>query len=151
MKKSKSAAKKGKFQKELVGLKQMMMSGDNFKDIYNHFFDVLGENPEFIRLSKRAKHPVLKKVVGGIGEHLFKKEVTVTHFMLMKLPKTKFYHGTCFMEGQVAGLFFFEDVDMGIFAVLTGPPNTLFVRFSTVTEHPGDTATLSPFRSNSIH
>ncbi len=154
MKKSKSAGKGGKFQKELQELKQVLITGDDFMKMYDFYFDLFGLNTEFKRSCKKAKHPRLKRLIAMIGEQMYKREVTITRFNLMKLRNSHFYHGKVFLEKSIGDLFFFEDIDMGVLAVVGDLPQTFFIRFSTLDgdpDDPDDPVMVTPIRSDSIH
>ncbi|MCP4347674.1 MAG: DCN1-like protein [Desulfobacterales bacterium] len=150
MKNSNTSAK-SKYIEKLSDLKQKLATGDNFSDIYNYFFDHFGENNEFMRMSKKAKNPMIKKIISFVGEQLFKKKVDITHMMLLKFPKSDFYHGACFIDGKMGGVIFFKDIDMGMLSIVKEYPETLFIRFSTVQMETGDPVTVSPFKSKMIH
>ncbi len=149
--KNSNTSTKSKYIEKLSDLKDKLLTGENFSDTYNYFFDHFGENNEFMRMSKKTKHPVIKKIISSIGEQLFKKKVDVTHMMLLKFPKSDFYHGACFIDGKMGGIIFFQDIDMGMISIVKEYPETLFIRFSTVQMETGDPVTVSPFRSKMIH
>jgi len=138
-----------KFEKEVLELKEKVQTGTNFSEIYNFFFDYLGESDEFNDICKKAKHPVLKQFLAHLGERVFQKKVTIIHFMLLKFPKQKFYHGSFFMEGKIGGIIFFEDIDMGIFSVVNNYPETSFIRFSAL--RLGNSVNYPAVQSKSIH
>jgi len=150
--KSQSAgAGAGKFTHELSILKEKLVTGDNFSEIQNYFFDCLTENDEFIKRSKRTKNALLKKTISVVAEQVFQRKVTLTYMMILKYPEASFYHGTCFVEGKIAGMLFFEDIDMGLFAVQMKHPETSFVRFSMVMPESGSATLISPYRSEMVH
>ncbi|MCB0490696.1 MAG: hypothetical protein KDC99_19645, partial [Cyclobacteriaceae bacterium] len=64
-----------------------------------------------------AKNPLLQKILTVLGGQIFHGDVEITHLMLLKLSKTQFYHGSCFIQGRMAAVFFFEDIDMGMACV----------------------------------
>jgi len=140
-----------KFTHELSILKEKLVASNKFSEIQDYFFDCLGENQEFMKRSKKAKNALLKKSISFVAEQVFRKKVTLTHTMILKYPKTSFYHGTCFIEGRIAVMLFFEDIDMGLFAVQMKPPETSFVRFSMVMPESGSDTLVSPYRSKLIH
>lgn len=148
----KNKSKGGKFRNELDGLKEKLITGDEFNEIHSYFFDRLGENSEFMEGSKRAKNPMLKTTIKALSERLFQKKVTISHMMILKYPKTPFYHGSCFVEGRIAGLIFFEDINMGMFSVVINYPETSFLRFSMIqSESVSESSRISPIRSKMVH
>ncbi|MDM8516218.1 hypothetical protein QUF76_08480 [Desulfobacterales bacterium HSG16] len=153
MKQSRPGTKSFKFKKELTMLKDKLISCEDFSEIHNMFFDLLAENHDFLRLSKKAKHPVLKQAAAAIGKKLLQKEVEISLFMLLKYKKYNFYHGTCFIDGHIAGIFFFQDIDMGMMSLSVNPPYTSFMRFTSIIVDKDDDQTppLSIGRSKAIH
>lgn len=150
MKKTQSRASRAvKFESKVLELKEQVQTGSDFSKIFNFFFDYLGEEDEFNNICKKAKNPALKKFLGILGERLFQKKITLTHFMLLKFPKHKFYHGSFFIEGKIGGVIFFEDIDMGIFSVVKDYPETSFMRFSAVKL--GASANFPAVQSKAIH
>ena len=89
-----------KYAADLAKLKELLQTADNFGDIVKYFFDHLGDDPTFIKLSKPAKYPLVRKTLEHVAASLFKQEVTVTNLLLLKLSKSQFYHGACFIQGR---------------------------------------------------
>lgn len=118
--------------KKLSILKDMLVAAKDFRDPWNYFFDHFGDDPEFIRkVGRRAKEKGLIKVIAQVGRELFKKStIAVSNLFLTEIPKYHFVHGSCFVEGRIATLMFFEDIDMGLIAVSMGGDLTMFARFS---------------------
>lgn len=134
------------FEKHLDELKRRLMVEENFNGTFGYFFDHLGENPDFLKLGKRAKNPDLKKIVQVIGKSVLDKEVIVTKVLLKFLQKQRFYHGGCQINERAAILFFFREINMGMVAMLhsTIDFNMSFVRFTTF-ESPNKHLTLQSF------
>ncbi len=150
--KSQSAgAAAGKFTHELSILKEKLVASEKFSEIQDYFFDCLGENQEFMKRSKKAKNALLKKSIAFVAEQVFRRKITLTHTMILKYPETSFYHGTCFIEGRIAVMLFFEDIDMGLLSVQMNPPETSIVRFSMVMPESGSATLVSPYRSKMVH
>ncbi len=148
-----SKSKLFKFEKSLLTLKDMITIADDFKEIYNYFFDHLGDDLDFLDLGKRSKNPFLKQVLGVIGEQLFKEKVEITQLMLTKIPKHSFYHGPCLMNGKMASVLFFEDIDMGLLSVVMslGSYRTDFIRFSSIQMENGKDVIYCAPKSKTIH
>ena len=119
-----------KYAADLAKLKELLQTADNFGDIVKYFFDHLGDDPTFIKLSKPAKHPLVRKTLQHIAASLFKQEVTVTNLLLLKLSKSQFYHGACFIQGRPVNILYFEDIDMGIVCAASTYPYMLYARFT---------------------
>jgi|LGVE01.1.fsa_nt_gb hypothetical protein len=142
-----------KFEKELLTLKDKLLTAKDFREPYQYFFDNLAENSIFLGLGKRAKNPLLKKILTIIGKELFKEDVTVTNLLLTKIRKHHFYHGPCFIQGKMAGVIFFEDIDMGMLSIVMSLKSyeTSIVRFSSVKMESDKTIFFHPTESTTIH
>ncbi len=110
-----------RFKDRLDTLKTKLTTGDDFGAIYDYFFTHLGEDNGFLDYGKRAKKPALKAILKKFGEYMFGEEAQVTNLMIINTRKTKFYHGSCFINGRIAGIFYFEDIEMGMAAVTMSP------------------------------
>jgi len=119
-----------KFAADLARLKELLQTADDFGDIVKYFFDHLGDDPTFIKLSKPAKHPLVKKTLQHVAASLFKQEVTVTNLLLLKFGKYPFYHGACFIQGRPVNILYFEDIDMGIVCTASTYPYMHYARFT---------------------
>lgn len=144
-----------KFEKELNRLKEKLMTADDFSEVYDYFFDHLGENAGFIKMGKRAKNPILKKLLEMIGEQLFKEEGKVSNLLLTKISKPMtFYHGPCFINGRMGSVIFFKDIEMGMVSLVMeiGGDEVKFIRFSSLElDGSGESLFVNSPRSNTIH
>jgi hypothetical protein len=120
--------------KKLSTLKDKLMEAKDFREPWNYFFDHFGDDPEFMmKAGKRADDTVLKQVIAHVGQELFNTpKVSVTNMLLTEIPKYHFIHGGCFIQGRMATLIFFDDIDMGLLAVSMGGHETMFARFSSI-------------------
>jgi hypothetical protein len=138
--------------KKLSVLKDKLMIAEDFKEPWDYFFDHFGENRAFLRLGKKAKSSMLKAVIRAIGEKVFQREdITVNHLLLTELKAHKFIHGAGFMQGRVVTLFFFKDIDMGLFAMSMGGGEISLARFSSMKIENGKDVFLAPSISRAIN
>lgn len=107
-----------KFAAELKTLKEQLQIADNFGEVMKYFFDHLAERDDFLRAGKKAKNQLVKQSLEVIGQQVFQRPVTIANLMLIQLKKQHFYHGSCFMEGSIANVIYFEDIDIGLAAVV---------------------------------
>lgn len=106
------------FDTEMATLKNLLQTSENFRDVVDYFFTNLTERfPAFMGAGKRAKNPLIRKTVELIGNQVFQKKVTVSYLILLKLSKYRFYHGSCFIEGKMCNILYFEDIDMGMVGI----------------------------------
>ena len=119
---------------QLLTLKDKLVTAKEFKEPLDYFFDHFGEDPDFFEVGERADNPFLESMVAIIGKELFKKEeILVSHFLVVEIPGYHFFHGTCFIQGNVSNFLYFEDIDMGLLAVFISAMRvTQLVRFSSL-------------------
>ena len=114
-------------------LKEKLMVAKDFNKPWEYFFDHFGENPAFLDLGERTENPTLEAAIIQIGKQVFQREdVTVSHLLLIEIKAHKFIHGTCFLQGKVVTVFFFYDIDMGLFAASLGGSEVSLARFSSM-------------------
>ena len=116
----------------LATLKDKLIHATNFGDVMNYFFDHFGEDPDFIALGDRAEDAFLQAVFEEVGGQIFGGKVRVTNVLLTRLPEQQFVHGGFLLNGQLGNVFYFEDLQMGLMAVVVSvaPSETRMVRFS---------------------
>jgi hypothetical protein len=116
----------------LATLKEKLVQAGRFADVATYFMDHFGENPEFMALGERTRHELLEAVLGQIGQQLFGGEVTIRGLVLTRLADEQFIHGGALINGCLAMVIFFEDVEVGLATLAPPPPaETKFARFST--------------------
>jgi len=130
-------------------LKDKLMAAVDFKEPWDYFFENFGEDPEFFKFGKRAKLPILKEVVTKVGQRLFKQEkILVSDFLLTQIARHHFFHGACFIEGKIATILFFDDIDMGLIAIFLKGSEISLARFSTVQLEKEKEVFLAPLSAN---
>jgi hypothetical protein len=116
----------------LQTLKEKMAAAKEFSDVWNYFFDHFGCNPAFIQLGERVEHPFLQQVFIQVCAKLFPSHVLMTRMLFTRLAEQQFIHGGLTINGRLASVLYFEDVQMGMMVVAPPHPgaNTDYVRFS---------------------
>ncbi len=117
---------------KLDTLKEKLEISENLADVWNYFFDHFGHNQAFIALGHQANNPLLEAVVSKIAEHVFHHEVEIDDVLLTELPSKNFFHGACSIQGNLANVLYFDDTDIGTFAMprYPGSGEIIFARFS---------------------
>jgi hypothetical protein len=108
------------------------MHAKEFSEVWTYFLDHFGEDPDFMSLGEPARHSFLEMILGQVGRQLHGKPVPLVDLLLKRLPEQGFLHGACTLGGQLASLLYFEDIHMGLMAVVwsISPPETKFARFT---------------------
>jgi len=121
-----------KYETKLAKLKDLLQTGDDFGEIMQYFLDHLGDHQDFINMGKRAKNKLVQEALLYVGKKLFQTDVKVTNVLLTEVKKAKFFHGACFIQGCFANLIYFEDIDVGMVAVLRSPHSSYveYIRFT---------------------
>jgi hypothetical protein len=119
----------------LETLKEKLISGADFAEIMNYFFDHFAENHEFMKLG-RVQHSNLVETITAqaAASALGKDTVVIREMRIVRLPRQKFCHGPCFIDGHIATLFFFEDIQTGMLAIALSAKGgqMLFARITAV-------------------
>jgi hypothetical protein len=107
---------------------------DDLGDIMSFFFDSTEANPEFLGRGKQSRDPLLDSILSEIAKTLFGKNSKVQQALCVRLPDDQFIHGTCMIEGKMGNYFYFEDIEMGLVAIIMSfsSSKTQFARFSRV-------------------
>ncbi len=119
------------FHYKIEQLKELLQNSDNFSEIFDYFLRELADHENFLQKCKKANHPKLKQIVKQVAQSALQSEVQITRYMLLKFPALPFFHGGFFANGNLASLFFFQDVDMGLMSISLFPlsSETRFTRF----------------------
>ena len=127
---------------KLGQLKEKVFAADDLSSAYSFFFDHLGNNPSFMQRGKRAKHEIITAVLKTMCNDIFGDKSKVTNVKLFNAAKTSFFHGICQMNSKPASVLYFEDIEMGMIAIMAGPAfgQFTYVRFSATSVEPKDTS-----------
>ncbi len=122
-----------RFTEHIEKLKQMLVSEDNFGVTFTYFYDHLASDSGIFNICKPTKKPLIKTILKSMANQMFEKGGQVTNLFLIQPRKSPFVQGTCFINGRMGNLFFFEDIDMGMVALLSAPGSDMvhFIRFTS--------------------
>lgn len=120
------------FREKIQALKNMLVTNDEFKDTFKYFFDNLGENEAFVGGGKIVKSKIMKGTLDSVSRQIFGVPATIAHLRLLKTGKENFLHGSCFLNGKVAVILYFEDINTGMLGISMSPATgqMSYVRFS---------------------
>jgi hypothetical protein len=113
-------------------LKEKLVNSKDLSVVGNYFFDHFGENPEFLDLGKPGRNAVLEAFITALGQKLCGGKCKISNLLLVHVPNTRFIHGGCFINGRMANVIYFEDIEVGLLCLVPAKPDgqTMFSRFS---------------------
>jgi hypothetical protein len=125
----------------LETLKEHLVKNPEFIKTLEYFHDHLAENDWFLtkKVSHRSKAEKVRLIVQKAVESYVKKErVKLFDDVFLKVRDTQFYHGAFKVEDYFGSFLYFEDIDMGIVALIRlGDPNTHMIRVTSRMLFPG--------------
>ncbi|NJL59685.1 MAG: hypothetical protein HC887_08640 [Desulfobacteraceae bacterium] len=93
-------------EKDLLALKEKLITAKEFVEVGDFFFDI-SRNNEFFKSGRKTKNSMLKGIIQAIAEQLTgKKDIVLTHFLLINIEKYKFWTRCIFCRGKTFGFFF---------------------------------------------
>lgn len=116
----------------LEDLKEKLVNSKDLSVVGNYFFDHFGEDSDFLDLGKPERHEVLEEFIAALGHKLCGGKCVVTNLLLIHVPDTQFIHGGCFINGRLANVIYFDDIEVGLLCLVPAKPDgqTMFSRFS---------------------
>ena len=117
---------------QLEDLKKKLVTAKDLSEVGNYFFDHLGEDSDFLDLGKPGRNAVLEAFIAALGRQLCGGKCTITKLLLIQVPGTHFIHGGCFLNGRLANVIYFDDIEVGLLCLVPTKPggDTVFSRFS---------------------
>ncbi|MGH7170790.1 MAG: hypothetical protein ACRELG_10965 [Gemmataceae bacterium] len=119
----------------LQELKQKLLHDKDLAPVWAFFLDHFAEDPSFIALGDRVDHPFIEAVLAQVSHQLFPRDGAVIGILLTRLAEQQFLHGGFFMGLRPGGVFFYEDIGMGLLAVPDLPPS-IEVKYARFSGHP---------------
>ncbi|EWY42784.1 hypothetical protein N825_00380 [Skermanella stibiiresistens SB22] len=119
------------YKRKLEEMKRILATDDDFGRVYRIFFDDVVTDRAFMALGEKNQSPLLRATLRIIGEDLLGTSCRVTGLRLIKLGRDKFVHGCCDINGHPTTLIYFEDIDMGMTAMIRDMA-TMVVTYSRV-------------------
>jgi hypothetical protein len=117
---------------QLAELKNKLVSATEYIKVWEFFLDQFGENPDFIALGDRVRHPFLEAVLSRVAHQLFKSDIDWDNVFLTSLPEHQFIHGGGPVKGGLINVMYFDDIHTGLMCAMmpTKMGEMKFVRFS---------------------
>ncbi len=127
-------------QERIATLRKKLAEATDFLELWEYFLTHFAENPEFHELGRPAEASFLLEVIGELGSKLLNQQaIRISQLMLIEIPEASLFHGACLIEGRLAGLMFFQDLDMGLMALSEISGKTMLARFSIRNPKGGET------------
>jgi hypothetical protein len=109
---------------KLDELKKQIAEATDFMKPFVYFMDHFGDSEEFIDFGDRVSHPKLEAMLALCAANLVGKDLIgheaprVSDFLIVQVHDSPFLHGACRVNGKVANFIYFDDVQLGLMAVL---------------------------------
>jgi len=117
----------------LDDLRRDLESTDDFSGVLSRFISEFAEDPDFLRRGFHVDEPVLAPIVEQIVRSVLGEKAVIGIMTLRRLTPVPFVHGAVIVDGLPGLVFWFEDRDVGLFAVPSpGLQETHLCRFRTV-------------------
>jgi hypothetical protein len=118
---------------KLADLKNELVNTNKFFNVWEHFLDQFGEDPAFIKLGERVRHPLLEAVYNQIAQQLYNAKVNWDLIIFTRLTEHGFIHGGGPVGKALLNVLYFEDIQMGMVCAATpfASDEVKFMRFST--------------------
>jgi hypothetical protein len=116
----------------LQKLKQKLRQEPILADIWRFYMDHFIDHAEFANMGEPLHSEQLEAALVNTCRQMFadKGELLIAEFMSIYLAKYRFFHGSVRIEGRYGGMFYFEDIKMGLLAIPGEPPMVKYSRFS---------------------
>jgi hypothetical protein len=114
----------------LQNLKQKLVQAQDFSDVWEFYMDEFTDHVEFIEVGRPVSHPFLEAVIPKICQQLFGQDVTIANLLIISIPEHQFYHAPFQADRRIGGVFYFEDINVGLLAISAQFPPTDEVKYS---------------------
>jgi hypothetical protein len=122
----------------LADLKKMLVEATNFQSVDRYFSDHFGEDRAFVARGRPSRHKRFRAVLAAAADGFFeKKGAAITNRILLEVPEEHFIHGVMLIEGLPANVMYFDDIEVGLLAIITGPGDHVsYLRISPLAVRP---------------
>jgi hypothetical protein len=109
------------YRKKLDELKSMLVKAEDFSTVQSFFFDHVTCHRSFVQASEPAKNDKLEAILKLTGGQILGKECSLSGLMMLEVKEHSLFHGGVFMNGCIATIIYFSDIDIGMIAVDRAP------------------------------
>lgn len=114
---------------EFDDLRREFAAATDFSKFWDYFLDNWALNPGFMDMGGPAHTEEFMVLVKYIADRMFGRKTSPSNMRLIKVPEARMAHGVCMLEGGMAGIVYFEDLEMGLLAAPTPDGRTNYARF----------------------
>lgn len=108
-------------------LKQRVISAENFSETFDFFFQNFAEDAAFYDRGEVSTNELLPKIMKRTGEEFYGENCEVSNYRMTEITKENFIHGTCFLDGNIALVMYFTDLNIGLASISMGGARFNFV------------------------
>jgi hypothetical protein len=114
----------------LHDLKEKLVNGKNFSEIWHFYMDHFADHQEFVELGEPAQSKRVEAAIAaacqkmlsippkkGFGDPAKLNTPKIAKFFLIKIPEYQLFHGPVQVGKRMGGMFYFEDIKTGLLAV----------------------------------
>lgn len=114
---------------KLATLKAKLQEAREFREVISYFLDEIATTPNFMELGQVVEHPFLESVIHQVGLKCFAHPLRIHGLLLRRLSEQQFIYGGCIVNEHPGTMFYFEDVQTGLFTLAITGQETKFARF----------------------
>ena len=111
-----------RFAMQAQALRKLLEASTDVVEPWVWFQERFAGAPEFFGMGVAREHPRLWAVVRGIGSRFFGPAVAQPYDrVLAYVSELKLWHGACRLGPHATAVFYFDDIDHGLTAMLRAP------------------------------
>lgn len=132
---------------KLLKLKRLLQTATDLQEPSEYFWEELANDPAFLAAGKFRTNPRLQMIIEFAACHALGREQTARMLLLRRIPKLKFWHGSCLFGSMMSQVVYFDDIDQGLLTIVEDPVTAMthYVRISTVeVDGLGDAVPVNP-------
>jgi hypothetical protein len=125
--------------KKLKELKHKLVNDKDLSDIWLFYMDHFVDDPKFTDLGKPAENQYLEAILQKSCEQMFGRVIKITNFLLIHIPQYRLFHGPLQVEAHIGGVIYFDDIQVGLFAMseaFSPTGEVKYSRFYIAQDHP---------------
>lgn len=123
---------------QLAVLQEKLVQAENFSEVWDYFMTHFAEQPGFMNHGDTVRHPVVEAAIAAAAMQVLGPQAKIDRMLLVRLPEQRFIHGAVTVKGRMANVFFFEEVGVGLLAVvMSWAGDNRMVRFTARTSPGG--------------